>query len=92
MQVRGLQPDVILMDVRIIPGVPIERSLMTIRGMKALCPEARMVVMSHLSLDRKWMAGAAGIDLWLAKDQVVAELVPALAALFPWWTVDSSGA
>lgn len=88
-QVRTMKPDVIMMDI-LITGVPIERSLATIREMKDLCPEARIIVMSHLGLDHTWLAGAAGIDLWLAKDQVVVELVPALAALFPWWLADSS--
>lgn len=88
-QVTALQPDVIVMDIR-IPGVPIERSLMTIKGMKALCPDVRVIVMSHLGLDHKAIAGADEVDVWLAKDQVVSGLMPALAALFPGWTVESS--
>ena len=74
------RPDVVLMDLE-MPGIG---GIEAIRRIKALAaPPAVIAVTLHDDAGSRAAAAAAGADAFVAKSRITADLLPAIARLFP---------
>lgn len=78
-QVARLQPEVVLMDVR----MPEKTGLDAVQELKQQAPNIRIILMSHYPFDQGSLAAVGGVDAVLSKTELVSRLVPTVQGLFP---------